>query len=156
MLECSNVLSNRKKAGRQFPSILQPRTPWSRCGAIGSEPAIPPSAVVTVVAISGLHVVMIMVHGPFTDHVAKLVRLDITMVMIVMDNVGVAVAIDPRDSILFIFMRAYSRTSQHERSDCQGPQGCLFHERFGEPTRQVIHYSARNCFIAIWLLPRKS
>jgi hypothetical protein len=110
-----------------------------------------------VVVVPRHDVVMIMVHGPFTGHVAEFVRLEVAMVMIVMDNVGVAVAINPSNSILIVVVvGAHSCTSQNERSDCQGPQGCLFHERFGEPTRQVIHYSARNCFIAIWLLPRKS
>jgi len=35
-----------------------------------------------------------MVHRSFAGHIAGFVRIDMTMVMIVMDNVGVAVAIE--------------------------------------------------------------
>ena len=82
-----------------------------------------------VVVVPRHNVVMIMVHGPFTDHVAKLVGLDVTMVMIVMDNIGVAVTIDLSNSILIVVMSAHRCASQHERSDCQGTEECLFHER---------------------------
>lgn len=73
---------------------------------------------VIVTTITGLHVVMIVVHGSFTGYVAEFVYIDMAMVMIVMDNVGVAVAIDPRDSILVVLMPPRSRTSEDERSDC--------------------------------------
>ena len=73
---------------------------------------------VIVTTIMGLHVVMIVVHGSFADYVAEFVCINVTMMMIVMDDVGVAVAIDPRDSILFVLMPPRSRTSEDERSNC--------------------------------------
>jgi hypothetical protein len=111
-----------------FPSPrLTKRAPGIAAVApvVDLEPAIPPRAVVTT--ITGLHVVMIMVHRSFADHVAVFVRFDITMMMIVMDDVRVAVAIDLGNSILIVLVCAHSRASQDERSDCQG-KDCLFHE----------------------------
>ena len=109
------------------------------------KPMVTPPMVVIVVLWHD--VVMIMVHDSFADDVAKFVRLDVTMVMVVMDNVGVAVAINPSNSILIVVVGARSCASQHQRSDCEGTEECLFHERFGESMRQVIHCSVRNCAI---------
>ena len=79
-----------------------------------------------------LHVMMIMVQSSCADDVAKLVRVDVTMMMIVMNDVGVTVAINLSNAILIVVVGAHSCAGQHERSDCQGTQECLFHERFGE------------------------
>lgn len=94
--------------------------------------------------VTGPHVVMIMVHCSFADYVAVFVRIGVTMMMIVVDNVGVVVAIDPSDAIFVVIMGARSRSRQNKRSDCQGTQGCLFHEGFGEARAQVIHHSVPN------------
>src|SRR5437868_310287 len=80
--------------------------------------AVPPSAVV-VMTITRHHIMVIMVHRLFADYVATFVRIDVAVVMIVVDHVRVAIMIDMGNPILVVVVSACGHTSQNERADCE-------------------------------------
>ena len=69
-----------------------------------------------VMAIARLHVMMIVVHDLLADHIAEFIRVNLPVMMIVMDHIGVAVSVDLGDTIFVVLVRQSSRIGgQHQR-----------------------------------------
>ena len=90
-----------------------------------------------IVAVTRLHVMMIVVDRALADHIPIIVRVKLAVMMIVMDDVGVPIAIHLCHAILVLVSARGSR-GQKKRSGCQSTKECLFHGRFGEGRRWVI------------------
>ena len=85
-----------------------------------------------VVAITRLHIMMVVMRGTFADYITIVVCIDLAVVMIVMDDIGIMITVDARYAIVVLVMfSARRRAGQNKSSDCQSTKDCLLHERLG-------------------------
>ncbi len=117
-------------------TLVQPLFGY-REGAVGlestEEKADRAAMVVTITIIARLHVMMVVMHGLFTDHSAVFVGVNLPVMMVVMNHVRIAVTIDLSHAVVVVVMSAHGRRGGNKRSGCQSTKDCLFHVSLGEP-----------------------
>lgn len=85
---------------------------------------------------------MVVVHTALSDYVAVVISIYLTMVLIVMDDVGISITIDSSHAIVvLIVFGARGGRGQNKRSGCQSTKECLFHGRFWRT--QAVVYSIK-------------
>lgn len=88
-----------------------------------------------------LHVVMIVVSRACADHVSEFIGVDLPVVMIVMDNVGVSVAVHLCHPIFVVVGEDSCVGGQHERRRTEKRKQ-LFHDQFGVSRVVVIQWAS--------------
>ena len=67
-----------------------------------------------VMAIARLHVMMIVMHGLLADHIAEFIRVNLPVMMIVMDHVRITITINPRHPIFVVVSDGSRVCGQHQ------------------------------------------
>ena len=86
--------------------------------------------IMPVMVITGLHVMVIMVLGPLTDHVSIIVSVNLPVVMIIMNHIRIVVAINLPHAILFVVSQGSCVSGEHQRRSTEESKH-LVHTRLG-------------------------
>ncbi len=90
-------------------------------------------------AVTRFHVMMIVVRSPFADHPAVFIGVNLTVMMIVVDDIGIMITVDARDAVVVLVMFcARGGAGQNKSTGCQSTKDYLLHKRLGGVRREII------------------